>query len=85
MTDFSSIPALKPTTILEATWTNCPTDVKKEIRALWINQEFGNDNYYYKWEIDIINQDGKENNPYPAITKYLADNNITECLIHYWW
>lgn len=76
---YDNIEAISKVTILEATWTNCPEDVKKDIRTLWQDNEYGNDLYYHSW--DSTDDEGE----YPAIRKYLDDHNIEKCLIHFWW
>lgn len=73
-------PALQQQTILEVTWTNCPSDVQEDVRELWADYEYGNDCYYHSWV-----PDPEITEKYPVLAKYLADNNVSSCLIHYWW
>lgn len=80
---FENIPAIqRHHIILEVTWTNCPVDVAEEIGEMWVDREFGNDDYYATWD---FNQDAES---YPLTAQYLKDNGITDedsVLIHYWW
>jgi hypothetical protein len=78
-----AVPALSQMLVLEAQCTDLPKDVYDEVIKIWKNNDFGNDNYYYCWDIDWI--DAEEEARYPAITKYLSERNVTKCLIHYWW
>lgn len=73
-------PAISLVTVLEATWTDCPLEVQNEIRVLWRDNEFGNDNNYYSWF-----GDEDEARQYPEIDRYLTAHGVTKCLIHYWW
>lgn len=75
------VPALTQQTVFNVQWTDCPVDVYEEVaRKLWPNMEFGNDYYYYKWSGDEY-----EAEEYPLIASYLRDNNVDNCLIHWWW
>lgn len=65
-------------TVLCVTWTDCPEDVKAEVKRLWKDREAGNGCYYIQWD----SEEDCEN--YPIIAKYLESRNIKECLIHYW-
>lgn len=78
-----SVPALSQITVLECTWTDIPTNVREEVTRLWIDNEYGNDYYYFRWSKDFAEE--YLNETYPYIAEYLKDNNIEECLIHYWW
>lgn len=71
--------AIQQKTVLEVTWTNCPEDVKTQVRDLWAIAELGNDNYYYQWNSD---SDGED---YPVIDAYLKSKGVLTCLIHWWW
>lgn len=73
-------PALSQVTVLEATWSDIPEDIVDEIRDLWTDAEFGNDNHYYSWTGNSYDVER-----YPLTTKYLEDHGVKECLIHYWW
>ena len=66
-------------TVLEVTWTNCPEDVREEVRKFWRNYEAGNDYYYIPFEVEEREED------YPIIAAFLKSKDIEECLIHYWW
>lgn len=72
-------PALSQKYVLECIWTDIPDDVYEEVKELWAENEFGNDNYYYDWYTD------SDEDNYPKIAAYLIEHGITECLIHYWW
>ena len=63
--------------VFEVQWSNCPVEVEDEVRKLWKDMEFGNDDYYFKWEEDDAT--------YPVITAYLKSQGIDKCLIHWWW
>ena len=65
--------------IFNAQWTDCPTEVEDEVRKLWRDMEYGNDHYYYSWDSE---EDGED---YPIIDEYLKSQDITKCLIHWWW
>jgi hypothetical protein len=84
-------PALRQVTVLEAQWTDLPEDVVEDVRRLWRNRELGNDDFYASWDADDFytteDPDDKFRHEYkyPAIAKYLRDNDVEECLIHYWW
>ena len=66
--------------MLETTWTDCPNEVKDEVRRLWQDFEYGNDTYYFAWESDeeLVKK-------YPHVAAYLKEREVTDCLIHYWW
>lgn len=64
--------------IFEAQETNTPNEVSDEVRKLWRNMEFGNDDFYYSWNIEDADD-------YPVIDAFLRSRGITECLIHWWW
>lgn len=93
-------PCLNQVYLLEVQWTDCPEDVKQDVRDLWNYREFGNDHYYYRWDIDdeekalaeneeyVLEYAKSEDYKYPeckALKAFLASKNIRECLIHYWW
>lgn len=78
--------------VLEAQASPLPREVYDEIRDLWSNNEFGNDNYYYRWTEwdfaaadEVDNEDSIYYGGYPAIAAYLREHGIEKCLIHYWW
>lgn len=80
-------PALAPVLVLQATWTDCPADVKDEVRKLWHEEHLGNDVYIYKWS-DGDPDCRDDSKDYPVIAKYLHDHNVapgTEVWIHFWW
>lgn len=66
-------------TIFDVQWTNCPVEVEDEVKRLWLNVEYGNDNYYFTWDDEENAED------YPVIAKYLRGKGVTKCLIHWWW
>ena len=70
---------IKTETVLYVQWTNCPTEVREEVKRLWVHMEYGNDDYYYSW---VSKEDGKR---YPIIDAYLKSRDVTECLINWWW
>lgn len=93
-------PCLKQVYVLETQWTDCPDDVKQDVRKLWQYKEFGNDHYYYRWDINseeemlaedeeyILEYDKSDDSAYPkceALKAFLASKGIRKCLIHYWW
>ena len=56
------------------------SDLYQEVRKLWQYYNFGNDNYYYKWDFET------DEKSWPLIAKYLKtlpqDNPF---LLHWWW
>lgn len=67
--------------VLDTTVCKLPKEVMDEIHDLWIDNELGNDVYYYHW-----NSNNEETrNKYPILAKFLIDNDIIECEIHHWW
>jgi hypothetical protein len=56
--------------------------VKDDIRKLWYSMELGNDHYYYRLDEDFQEECEEF---YPNLVKYLKDNKVKDCLIHYWW
>lgn len=79
-------PAIRQTTVVHAQWSDMPEEVVDAVRDMWSNREFGNDYYYVELgEEDFHDADSDDEYGYPVIAKYLRDNGITECLIHYWW
>jgi len=64
---------------------------EKEIRNIWAMMEFGNDNYYFSWDADKEwwgdDDEGEITyaQRFPEIHKVLSEQNVTECLIHFWW
>lgn len=72
-------PCLSQVYVLGTTWTDCPVEVIEEVKRLWKNQEYGNDNCYHSWD------PGYDAEEYPIIAEFLKSKDITNCLIHYWW
>lgn len=90
MNNFTKTPALSQETVLEATWTDIPDEVRDEVQKLWAILEYGNDHYYANWPGGEEEwwYDGKATTwgeRWPKIDNYLLHNNVKECLIHYWW
>ena len=82
--DWAKVPhesksSIQNQTIFEVQWSDCPIEVCAEVQKLWRNMQFGNDYYYFGWEMVENGLD------YPIIAEYLKSKNITNCLIHYWW
>jgi hypothetical protein len=71
--------SIKQVTVFEAQDKDIPKEVYDEVRILWRDMEFGNDNYYYNWDSGI---DGLD---YPIIATYLQSKGVEMCLIHWWW
>jgi hypothetical protein len=65
--------------LFDVQWSDCPVEVEAEIKELWRDNEFGNDNYYFEWKSEEWGED------YPIINEFLKLKGITECLIHWWW
>jgi hypothetical protein len=66
-----------PVTVIEDGDTS--SDIDDEIRKIWEDNELGNDSAYYRWWDEDVET-------YPALAKYIEDNNITgKILIRYWW
>lgn len=86
-------PAVQQVYVFNAQWTDCPVEVEAEVKQLWRDREFGNDNYYAKWDRDDdagwTEEDGDENKlfreKYPIIDEYLMSKGVEKCLIHWWW
>lgn len=72
-------PALSQRVVFDAQWTDCPVEVEAEVKRLWRDRELGNDHYYVSWDSNEMSAD------YPVIDEYLKANNVTKCLIHWWW
>lgn len=94
--EFKDTPALEKVWMLEAQWTNCPKEVKDEIRELWHHYELGND--HYTWQTSILEltealEDREEDcccsvPGCPLLIAYLKAHNIPEddyVYLHYWW
>lgn len=92
--------AISQMTVFNVQWTDCPVEVEAEIRRLWREADFGNDNYYFGWKRDSdafwIDEDEFDDDgeiveqktlaaKYPVIDEYLVSKGVTECLIHWWW
>lgn len=77
---YKDSPALRQETVFHITWSNCPLDLKDEVRDLWAHNELSNGSFYM-WDSDD-DYDGRD---YPLIDKYLRSQNITKCWIYYWW
>lgn len=87
-------PAIKQVILVSAQWSDMPEEVVEEVRNLWRNCQYGNDNYYYNWiNEDWLAAEGDEDyesyiGSYPKIARYLRDNGLSEkdhILINYWW
>ena len=72
-------PSIRNQIIFEVQWSDCPVEIAKEVHKLWVDAGYGNDHYYYSWEM-VENEE-----TYPVIAEYLKSKNITDCLIHWWW
>lgn len=59
-----------------------PIELYEEVQKLWQDMEYGNDHYYFKWNKWFSEETEGE---WPVIKKYLADHDIEECLLRYWW
>lgn len=80
---------------------NIPEDVYEEIRQLWVNNSYGNDNYYHKmsWTLEDYRRTPTDeravNFEYPKLMEWLDQEfahlsmddvkNWPEILIHWWW
>jgi len=88
---YQDSPAIVQTTVVHAQWSDMPEEVVEDVRRLWRNMELYNDFSYYPWGednfYDTENPDSglDEEYRYPALAKYLRNNNIENCLIHWWW
>lgn len=76
-------PALKQVTILDVQWSDCPEEVRDDVRELWIDRELNNDNCIVKYARNFDVEEYSE--AYPTLYRYLEENNIKECWIHWWW
>lgn len=64
-------------------WSDCPRYVEEEVRQLWGNSGYGNDNYICKRELDeeLFHE-------YPRIYFWLKHKGVADgeqVLIHWWW
>lgn len=41
-------PALNKQWVLDAQWTDCPSEIEKIVKAIWHWRELGNDNYMFR-------------------------------------
>ncbi len=68
--------------LFDVQWSNCPVEVENEVRQLWRDYEFGNDNYYVKWSDSMAEG-------YPLIAEFMFRNGYykseEKILIHWWW
>ena len=94
---YEDAPALGKTWVLNAQWTDCPKEVKDEIREIWSHYELGNDNYIWKTSIADLLENQKEQAeeecgwmcpPSPNLITYLRAHSLSEdeeVWLHYWW
>ena len=64
-------------------WSDCPNLVKDEVRDIWRDHEFGNDNYIYKGTLD-----NEFFEYYPRIYMWLKHKGVVEdedFIVHWWW
>lgn len=88
-----SKPAIQQITLLDAQWSDCPDEVKEEVAKIWQWRELPNDSSIYKWKRDEEYwgpEDEDEStrsvkDVFPTLDKYLMDQGISECWIHWWW
>lgn len=65
--------------VFEVQWSNCPVEIEEEVKKLWREHDYGNDNYFHEWDSA---EDGYD---YPEIDEFLLSKGITRCWIHWWW
>lgn len=64
-------------------WSDCPIEVESEVKHIWSNCEYGNDDYVYKTE---LNDDLFDD--YPKVYLWLKFKGVQEnekVLINWWW
>lgn len=64
-------------------WSDCPKFVEREVRQLWKDREFGNDNYFAKFDVgsELFER-------YPNIYFWLVHKGVPlgeRVHIHWWW
>ena len=86
---FNDAPALRQTTVLECTWSDIPDAVRDDVRRLWQDYDYGNDDYYYRYDrSDVKGDDWQDDDwieSYPKLFEYLEAHKVEKCLIHFWW
>ncbi len=80
---------IRPATLFDVQWSNCPIEVSDQVSELWVDKELRNDISVYFWnsygEVDgkeVLSEDAEQ---YPVIHHYLTQRGIKECIIYYWW
>lgn len=82
-----TLPAFRSVWILDAQWTRCPVEVEAQVKALWREQELGNDVYIIKTSMrELRAMKAKAN----LIVRYIREVNpmIDQdalIIIHWWW
>jgi hypothetical protein len=76
---------IREVVLLDAQWSTCPIEVMDEVRRMWSEYEFGNDNFYIDTKLEEI--DAEE---YPATVQYIKEQrpnlaSDAQILIHWWW
>lgn len=81
--------AVRKEYVLDVTWTDCPDDVKDQVRKLWITNDLGNDNYILIRTInDLIEESEDDGDETDVIVKYLREQGVgddEQVWIHWWW
>ncbi len=70
--------AIQQETVFHVQWSDCPIEVEDEVQSLWKDHRLGNDTHFYNWN-------SNNERDYPIIKNYLESQNVTECLIIWWW
>lgn len=77
-----NVKAIQQVTVLECTWTDIPEDVRNDIKKLWKDSDFGNDDYYFNW-LEEMGYEKCYMEHYPSLCNYLKENDIKNCLIRF--
>lgn len=75
--------SIKQVYLFDVQWSDCPEAVEVEVKELWRDREFGNNDYYAKETVDV-----ELFERYPMIYFWLKHKGLEEgqeLLIHWWW
>lgn len=63
-----------------------PKEVQEEVRDLWMENDLGNDRYFYTWDHDFELEDGTYYHIAKLIESELGGDELkSTILIHWWW
>ena len=72
---------LRKQLVLDVQWSNCPIEVVDEVKDIWKNNCYGNDNFIHKYKI-------KSHDQYHHLNRYLSKKGVGDdevVWIHWWW